>query len=576
MKTKKQLKFASSDIEANNWIDFNIIGLYYKENNEEKYFSFNDLDDYLNFVVKNLKGYRIYFHNGGRYDFLFLFDKLLKYGELTIINKDSGLIALILNLKNKKGKIEFVDSYLLLPSSLDKLSKIYNTSVKKFEVDFNKNYSSDDNEINLHLKNDCIILYEIIEQVYKIDGFLKFTIASQSITTFKDKFFDGYFWNAPNKFDDLIRKYFYYGGRVEVYKCYGKNLFYYDVNSLYPFVMLQKMPVGIPIKTKKYVTDKIGFYKVKFLEKYESYISPLIFRTEKSGNYFVNANINDVFYLSNLEVEYFINKKIKIEIVWGYYFKHSDYVFNDYVNYYYKIKSETKNETERFLAKLKLNSLYGKFGQKTFGKNIEEINDNNFDSPIYDETLGLVLVERKRNVTFRGVYIASYITSLARFYHFKLMEQIGFENIFYCDTDSIITNKKLGDDLINNEIGKLKLEAEIKEGVFLLPKTYAYIDKNGKEVVKCKGMNEITFNELKSLLFNDKKFIQKTFEKILGFKESLKRKNKIKKSNGYLLKMVEITKKLEFNYKRRKLINDKKYIYNSVNYFINEINKKNK
>jgi hypothetical protein len=34
----------------------------------------------------------------------------------------------------------------------------------------------------------------------------------------------------------------YYGGVTEVYKPYGKNLYYYDVNSLYPFAALNPMP----------------------------------------------------------------------------------------------------------------------------------------------------------------------------------------------------------------------------------------------------------------------------------------------------------------------------------------------
>ena len=38
----------------------------------------------------------------------------------------------------------------------------------------------------------------------------------------------------------------YYGGIVEVFRMYGKNLKLYDVNSLYPYSMLEKMPVGVP------------------------------------------------------------------------------------------------------------------------------------------------------------------------------------------------------------------------------------------------------------------------------------------------------------------------------------------
>jgi hypothetical protein len=35
----------------------------------------------------------------------------------------------------------------------------------------------------------------------------------------------------------------YYGGRVEAFKTYGEDLHMYDVNSLYPHVMLKDMPI---------------------------------------------------------------------------------------------------------------------------------------------------------------------------------------------------------------------------------------------------------------------------------------------------------------------------------------------
>lgn len=42
-----------------------------------------------------------------------------------------------------------------------------------------------------------------------------------------------------NVYNDVKEGYF--GGITEVYKPYGENLFYYDVNSLYPFVALNPM-----------------------------------------------------------------------------------------------------------------------------------------------------------------------------------------------------------------------------------------------------------------------------------------------------------------------------------------------
>lgn len=43
----------------------------------------------------------------------------------------------------------------------------------------------------------------------------------------------------------------YYGGSTDFYLRYVKNAYYYDVNSLYPYAMLQDMPLN-PIR---YVTD---------------------------------------------------------------------------------------------------------------------------------------------------------------------------------------------------------------------------------------------------------------------------------------------------------------------------------
>jgi hypothetical protein len=45
---------------------------------------------------------------------------------------------------------------------------------------------------------------------------------------------------SQNMYRDIKKA--YYGGLTEVYKPHGQNLYYYDVNSLYPFVALNSMP----------------------------------------------------------------------------------------------------------------------------------------------------------------------------------------------------------------------------------------------------------------------------------------------------------------------------------------------
>ena len=52
----------------------------------------------------------------------------------------------------------------------------------------------------------------------------------------------------PSSNQDAFIRRGYYGGHADTYKPYGDNLYYYDVNSLYPFVMKTfPMPGGKPV-----------------------------------------------------------------------------------------------------------------------------------------------------------------------------------------------------------------------------------------------------------------------------------------------------------------------------------------
>lgn len=61
--------------------------------------------------------------------------------------------------------------------------------------------------------------------------------------------------------------------------------------------------------------------------------------------------------------------------------------------------------------------------------------------------------------------------------------------IYYSDTDSIVTNIKLSEDKISKtEIGKLKLEHKIDRGVFINTKVYCIMDKGGNFINRAKGV----------------------------------------------------------------------------------------
>jgi hypothetical protein len=87
------------------------------------------------------------------------------------------------------------------------------------------------------------------------------------------------------------------------------------------------------------------------------------------------------------------------------------------------------------------------------------------------------------------VRFSSYIAACSRTKLSEFMRVIGHKNIYYCDTDSIQTDKDMaGNEMIDeNILGKWKLEDKITEAKFMAPKTYYYKNDKGEETFKSKG-----------------------------------------------------------------------------------------
>jgi hypothetical protein len=90
---------------------------------------------------------------------------------------------------------------------------------------------------------------DIYCKLYKVDIVTKITLPSLALTIFRKEFDspDKHpFWIPQVKEDQFIR-HGYYGGHADVYIPRGEDLYYYDVNSLYPLVMNNlTMPIGKP------------------------------------------------------------------------------------------------------------------------------------------------------------------------------------------------------------------------------------------------------------------------------------------------------------------------------------------
>lgn len=312
----------------------------------------------------------------------------------------------------------------------------------------------------------------------------------------------------------------------------GDKIYCYDVNSLYPFVMKTcKMPVGIPNFFKGDIRqistdDKpFGFFFCKIIAP-DNLQHPILQTHVKTKD-----GLRTIAPLGTWEDMLFSEEMYnaeqfgyKFEVQWGYTFN-SDYVFTDCISDLYKIRLEyPKSDPMNYIAKIIMNSLYGRFGMEDSFTNSYIINEEEYDEfesvnkdNIHDviDLDGNYIVQVNKSdsdlsISNINVSIASAITAYARIHMSKFKNNSDY-SLFYSDTDSIYINKELPSEYISNtELGKLKLESICDKGVFLAPKVYATVDLEGKETIKIKGLSKssiinsnINLELLSSLLIKD-------------------------------------------------------------------------
>jgi len=544
---KKELKsFKVFDTEALDWNRLYAIGIY-DGKQVLTHISDNESNSaFIEWLLNNLNdGDVVYAHNGGKYDFLFLFQYIqqnkLKIRDIKVIHAS----VVMLRIEYKGKVIEFRDSFAILPVSLKNLTIDYNVEHKKLQMDYNLGIN--DKRFVEYFKNDLMGLYEVLEQSKELLN--SYTIASATMNNFLKNFYKKKISNYSFKVDELFRK-GYYGGRVEIFKMRGENLHYYDVNSLYPSVMYDFEYPLIENNNLEYVNkfipDALGYYYVKVKVPEDEYI-PLLPYKDKEGKLLFPQGTWQAWYYSP-ELAKAIELGYDVKVLKGYIFKRTDYIFRDFVSYYYEIKKHSSG-AKKFIAKLMLNSLYGKFGQHRELDTFEVSEDSPY---MYLPYLNLVRVKTLSYAKYIHSEIAGLITSYARLRLYSLFERAGKENIYYCDTDSIITSKELS---TSDALGDIKNEDNIKSFIAINPKVYAYITTdNSKIVIKAKGLDAkaLKYQDFENALYKgDFSAFIFQFERLATFKEVKTRKQV--KGFGDKLKIIRQMRK---HYSKRYILNN--------------------
>jgi DNA polymerase elongation subunit (family B) len=196
------------------------------------------------------------------------------------------------------------------------------------------------------------------------------------------------------------------------------------------------------------------------------------------------------------------------EIIKGYTFEKT-IIFKEYVEFLYSLRSQyPKSNPLNLIAKILLNSLYGRFGMSEITIKYEIISKQQLLEISEDKILDLIeigdyiligleteSIEDNQNIS---ICVAAAITAYARI-HMTQFKNNPNIRLFYTDTDSIYTDSVLDPSFISSKIlGKLKLEHKCKKAIFLSPKVYCLELEDGTIISKVKGLKTA-----KSLKFSD-------------------------------------------------------------------------
>lgn len=363
--------------------------------------------------------------------------------------------------------------------------------------------------------------------------------------------------------EDRARKSFS-GGRTEVFKkefvrqtnknsiiknkfdkYSHKKLSYVDINSSYPASMMKEVPVAY--QGTNYLGGEFNKSNIDHVRELTLY---------GISKFTLNSTCNDkeipFLHIKSKKGDFVFLKDYdsskcdgELQYIWGYQIKNTlqklDYtieyklcdhyigsaIFSNYINYQYNKRLEAKRNGDGALSeycKLLMNSLYGKFAQRQYESKIIIDKDNlqeyslmvsnpdflvtGYEDIDYEGTIIVKYFDLRQQETNPGalVRISSYISMLSRcnlhdFMYACTNNGQDWDNVYYCDTDSLFTTADLESPTIKpfihqSELGKWKVEEycgkvlnDIDTAYFAAPKLY-YYNQDNITVNKSKGVRE--------------------------------------------------------------------------------------
>lgn len=451
----------------------------------------------------------IYFHNGGRFDVLFLAEW---------INPERIMMIQGRVVACKIGIHEIRDSMAIFPLALKSAAGKDHFDYAKLEAGVRDNHKA---EIMDYLKSDCEYLFGLMETFVENATTLRSRSIPKTAASTAYKALEKRCpqplnmapkdpgrlraWLENEREHDTYFRQYYKGGRVQPFEIgvIEGDFKLFDVNSMYPAVMKNCLfPRG-----KKYTVIQgaritadgwvAGFRNQMFFINFMGTCNSIPWKCEASKKTFYSARHGEWFLTSHefraahalglISIDSVIEVRIPVTVQ----------NFAAHVDHYYGLRKSVgkTNKTLDTFFKLCLNSPYGKFAY-SWKSYTEQLFDNcrgvhDYDALAangweeseccYDEDgipLCRVLEHENTRESYYDVAIGAAITGAARAVLLTALH--GATRPIYCDTDSILCEELGAGAKIGGELGEWKPElAGIKSAAIAGRKLYALFDGAG-------------------------------------------------------------------------------------------------
>lgn len=488
-------------------------------NNSDLFIYGNNIDDFMLWCEQS-KNETLYFHNL-KFDGEFIINWLFHHGFKHITNKKKAQSKTFTTLISDQGqfytmtiyfyvgedetrKVTIYDSLKIIPFTVEKVAKAFGLPISKLEIDYQE-YREPGHKLSKieidYLRNDVTIMAKALETMFE-QNLTKMTQGSNALHDYKNIVTPKKFkkWFPAPAYDHDIRQ-SYKGGWTYVNpKIAGKDIgegIVLDVNSLYPSVMYYRpLPFGEGVYFKgKYTPDStynlyIQMFSCQFeIKKYHLPTIQLKNNLSFLATEYITSSKDEeiTLCLTSVDLELFFNHYDVYNIEWlsGWKFKSTTGLFQEYIDKWNGIKMQSTidgNEGMRTLAKLMLNSLYGKFA---LNPNVQS------KIPYLDSETNVVKYRLGEKETRNPIYIpvGTFITAWARYTTISAAQKV-YDRFLYADTDSLhLVGTELPTELEVDPValGKWKHESTFTRARFIRQKSYVE-EINGTLHITCAGM----------------------------------------------------------------------------------------